>query len=363
MTKSDSMPEDSPRDSRNVSEVLKIQKANEIEPMLIPDINRFTLFPIKRQDLWDAFKIHESMFWTAEEIDYSSDKDDWEKLDKNEKHFIEYILAFFNSSDRIVMENISSNFASEVQWPEALAFYSFQNYIEQVHSQVYSTLIDTYIDDSEKKDKLFRAIETIDCVKQKADWAMRWMNPEKATFAERLVAFAVIEGVFFSGSFCSIFWLKSRGLMVSGLGKSNEFISRDENMHCAFAIMLYNKLSNKLSKERIWEIFREAVEIETRFINEAIPCKLIGMNSTLMTRYIKYVANYWMKQFLTNKKRYCTEMYTATNPFAFMKMLSIDGKTNFFEQVTTEYKKSGLISPLERSSTFSQINNNENDDF
>lgn len=336
---------------------INIKDINSKEPMLQPDINRFTLFPIKRLDLWDAFKVHESMFWVAEEIDYHSDKHEWNKLTDDEKYFIEHILAFFNSSDRIVMENISSNFASEVQWPEALAFYSFQNYIEQVHSQVYSTLIDTYIDDPDRKDQLFRAIETIPCVQRKAEWAMKWMDPEKATFAERLVAFAVIEGVFFSGSFCAIFWLKSRGIMVSGLGKSNEFISRDENMHCAFAIMLYNKLNNKLTKDRIWKIFREAVEIESQFITEAIPCKLIGMNSTLMIRYIKYVANYWMRQFITSNKRTCPELYNVSNPFMFMKMLSMDGKTNFFEQVTTEYKKSTRATIDEISTTFSEINN------
>lgn len=319
---------------------ISIADLNASEPMLKPDINRFTLFPIKRHDIWQAYKDHEKAHWLAEDLDYAADKIEWEQLTKDEKFFIEHILAFFNGSDRIVMENISKNFATEVQWPEASAFYAFQNYIEQIHSQVYSTLIDTYIEDAKRKDELFRAIETIPCVKRKAEWAMKWMDPTTATFAERLVAFAVLEGVFFSGSFCAIFWLKSRGIMVSGLGKSNEYISRDENLHCRFAILLYNYLNNKLTKERIWDIFKEAVDIESQFITESIPCKLIGINANLMIRYIKFVASYWMSQFTTSSGRKCPKLYTAKNPFPFMDMIGIDGKTNFFEQRTTEYARS-----------------------
>jgi len=331
-----------------------------VEPMLKPDINRFTIFPIKRNDIWNAYKVHEAAAWTAEELDYSADKNEWDQLSDSEKFFIEHVLAFFAGSDGIVLENINSNFASEVQWPEARAFYSFQSYIEQVHSQVYSTLIDTYITDNVRKDELFRAIETIPCVKRKADWALKWMDPTKASFAERIVAFAVVEGVFFSGSFCSIFWLKSRGIMVSGLGKSNELIARDESLHCAFAILLYNYLQNKLTKERIHEIFKEAVEIETQFINESIPCKLIGMNNILMTRYIKFVANFWMHQLITTSGRKCPKLYTSKNPFPFMDMIGMDGKTNFFEQRVTEYKRAtSILKPVKSEETFLNLN----DDF
>jgi len=331
-----------------------------IEPMLKADINRFTIFPIKHMDIWKAFKNHESAAWTAEELDYSSDKDEWDQLNKDEKFFIEHILAFFAGADGIVLENLTSNFTNEVQWPEVRAFYSFQGYIEQVHSQVYSTLIDTYITDNQRKDELFRAIETIPCVKRKAEWALKWMDPSKASFAERLVAFAVVEGVFFSGSFCAIFWLKSRGIMVSGLGKSNELIARDEALHTSFAILLYNYLNNKLSKERIHEIFKEAVEIETQFITESIPCKLIGMNGTIMTRYIKYISSYWMNQFITSSGRKCPKLYNVKNPFSFMDMNGIDGKTNFFEQRTTEYQRASSAMKTSKSAeTFLNLN----DDF
>lgn len=318
---------------------ISIKEINENEPMLKPDLRRFTVFPIMRHDLWNAYKNHENALWTVEELDFSSDKAEWLLLSQNEKYFIEHVLAFFAGSDGIVMENINKNFANEVQWPEARAFYATQNYIENIHSQTYSMLIETYIDDKDRKEELFRAIETIPCVKKKAEWAMKWMDPEKSTFAERLVAFAVVEGVFFSGSFCSIFWLKSRGIMVSGLGKSNELIARDENLHCMFAILLYTYLENKLTKERIYEIFKEAVEIEIEFITQSIPCKLVGMNSVSMIRYIKYVANYWVTKFVTNTGKHCPAMYHVKNPFSFMDMNGLDGKTNFFEQVNTEYQR------------------------
>jgi len=347
-----------PNDHINkVAITISIADLNASEPMLQPDVNRFTLFPIKRHDLWKAYKDHEKAAWTAEELNYAADKIEWEQLTKDEKYFIEHVLAFFNGSDLIVMKNINKNFASEIQWPEALAFYAFQNYIEQIHSQVYSTLIDTYVEDPKRKDELFRAIETIPCVKQKADWAMKWMDPEKATFAERLVAFAVVEGVFFSGSFCSIFWLKSRGIMVSGLGKSNELIARDENLHCSFAILLYNHLNNKLTKERIHEIFKEAVDIESEFITESIPCKMIGMNSTLLIRYIKHVANHWMNQIISSNGRKCPKLYNVKNPFSFMDMIAIDGKTNFFEQIVTEYAKDNR-SIEQNSKTFLSLDDN-----
>jgi len=347
-----------PKDHKEEQSItISISDLNANEPMLKPDLNRFSLFPIKRHDLWQAYKNHEKAAWTAEELDYSADKIEWAQLSKDEKFFIEHVLAFFNGSDRIVMENISKNFAAEIQWPEALAFYAFQNYIEQIHSQVYSTLIDTYIDDSKRKDELFRAIETIPCVKRKAEWAMKWMDPNKATFAERLVAFAVVEGVFFSGSFCAIFWLKSRGIMVSGLGKSNELIARDESLHCNFAILLYNYLNNKLTKERIHEIFKEAVEIESEFITESIPCKLIGMNSSLMTRYIKFVSNGWMVQMTTSSGRKCPKLYTVKNPFQFMDMIGVDSKTNFFEQRVTEYAKDNRSSAND-AHTFLNLDDN-----
>jgi len=332
---------------------------NTIEPMLKPDINRFTLFPIKRMDLWKAYKNHKAADWTAEELDYSADKEEWKLMNKDQKFFIEHILAFFAGSDGIVLENINKNFSDEVQWPEARAFYSFQGAIEQVHSEVYSILIDTYITEPVRKDELFRAIETIPCVKRKAEWAMKWMDSSKASFAERIVAFAVVEGVFFSGSFCAIFWLKSMGIMVSGLGKSNELIARDENLHCNFAILLYNYLQNKLTKERIHEIFKEAVEIESQFITESIPCKLIGMNSGLMIRYIKYVANFWMNQMITSSGRKCPKLYTVKNPFSFMDMNGLDGKTNFFEQRTTEYQRASSVNESKSAETFMNLN----DDF
>jgi ribonucleoside-diphosphate reductase beta chain len=337
--------------------IISIADLNASEPMLKPDINRFTVFPIKRHDLWKAYKDHEKAIWKAEELDYSADKKEWDLLTTDERFFLEHVLAFFSGSDGIIMENINKNFANEVQWPEARAFYSFQSYMEQVHSQTYSTTIETYITDPKRKDELFRAIETIPCVKKKAEWAIKWMDPEKATFAERLIAFSVVEGVFFSGSFCAIFWLKSRGKMVSGLGKSNEWIARDEGLHCNFAILLYNYLQNKLTKERIHEIFKEAVEIECEFITESIPCKLIGMNSTLMIRYIKFIANYWMRKITTSNGRKCPKLYTVKNPFPFMDLLGVDGKTNFFEQRTTEYQSSTNM-PQKNSETFLNLDDN-----
>lgn len=328
--------------SRKIKEIenkITEQKIIEPEPMLVEDINRFTLFPIKHDDLWKLYKQHERSIWHAEEIDYHADKEDWNKLTTDEKFFIENILAFFAGADGIVLENLMSNFSKEVQLTEARSFYSIQGFMENVHSETYSLLIDAYVIDPARKDQMFRSIETIPCIKKKAEWAIKWMDPKNASFAERLVAFSVVEGVFFSGSFCAIFWLKSRGIMTKALGSSNEFISRDENLHCQFAITLYNKLVNKLSKERIHEIFKEAIEIESEFITESIPCKMIGMNSTLMTKYVKFVSSFWMSQLLTDEGKHCPKLYKVTNPFSFMDMIGFDSKANFFEKRPTEYAK------------------------
>jgi ribonucleoside-diphosphate reductase beta chain len=307
------------------------------EPILEPNDGRFVLFPIQHNDIWSFYKKAEASFWTAEEIDLSADIIDWEnKLNENEKHFIKHVLAFFAASDGIVNENLAENFLSEVQYTEAKFFYGFQVAIENIHSETYSLLIDTYIKDTTEKNYLFNAINTLACVRRKADWALRWI--EKGSFAQRLVAFAAVEGIFFSGSFCSIFWLKKRGLMP-GLGFSNELISRDEGLHCDFACLLYNNhLINKLSKDEVKEIILDAVEIEKEFILEALPVKLIGMNSDLMSQYIEFVADRLLLE-LGNEK-----VFNVTNPFDFMDMLSIQGKSNFFEKRVSEYQKAGVLS-------------------
>jgi ribonucleoside-diphosphate reductase beta chain len=307
-----------------------------IEPILEPNNNRFVLFPIQHDDIWSFYKRAEASFWTAEEIDLAQDLVDWEnKLNDDEKHFVKHILAFFAASDGIVNENLAENFLSEVQYTEAKFFYGFQITIENIHSETYSLLIDTYIKDTADKNYLFNAIDTLDCVRKKADWALRWI--ENGTFAQRLVAFAAVEGIFFSGSFCSIFWLKKRGLMP-GLSFSNELISRDEGLHCDFACLLYNNhVVNKLSKEEIKEIIIDAVEIEKEFILDALPVKLIGMNSDLMSQYIEFVADRLLNE-LGNEK-----IYNTANPFDFMDMISIQGKTNFFEKRVGEYQKAGVL--------------------
>jgi ribonucleoside-diphosphate reductase beta chain len=306
------------------------------EPILEPNDGRFVLFPIQHNDIWSFYKKAEASFWTAEEIDLSADIIDWEnKLNENEKHFVKHILAFFAASDGIVNENLAENFLSEVQYTEAKFFYGFQVAIENIHSETYSLLIDTYIKETAEKNYLFNAINTMACVRRKADWALKWI--EKGSFAQRLVAFAAVEGIFFSGSFCSIFWLKKRGLMP-GLGFSNELISRDEGLHCDFACLLYNNhLVNKLSREEIREIILDAVEIEKEFILEALPVKLIGMNSDLMSQYIEFVADRLLLE-LGNDK-----VFNVTNPFDFMDMLSIQGKSNFFEKRVSEYQKAGVL--------------------
>ena len=306
------------------------------EPILVANNNRFVLFPIQHDDIWAFYKKAEASFWTAEEIDLQADLIDWDtKLNDNERHFVKHVLAFFAASDGIVNENLAENFLSEVQYTEAKFFYGFQVAVENIHSETYSLLIDTYIKDTKDKEYLFNAIDTMDCVKVKADWALRWID--EGSFAERLVAFAAVEGIFFSGSFCSIYWLKKRGLMP-GLSFSNELISRDEGLHCDFACLLYtNHIVDKLPKETVQKIIIDAVDIEKEFILEALPVKLIGMNSDLMSQYIEFVADRLLLD-LGNEK-----VYNATTPFDFMEMISIQGKTNFFEKRVGEYQKSGVL--------------------
>lgn len=310
------------------------------EPILKENPDRFVLFPIVHQDIWHYYKKSEANFWTAEEIDLEADLVDWNsKLNDDERHFVKHVLAFFAASDGIVNENLAENFVREVQYTEAKFFYGFQIMMENIHSETYSLLIDTYIKDSAEKSYLFKAIDTLDCVKKKADWALRWIK--NGSFAERLVAFAAVEGIFFSGSFCSIFWLKKRGLMP-GLSFSNELISRDEGLHCDFACLLYNAhIVNKLPKQRILDIITNAVEIEKEFIIDALPVKLIGMNSDLMAQYIEFVADRLLVE-LGNEK-----VYNVTNPFDFMEMISLQGKTNFFEKRVGEYQKAGVMSGKE----------------
>lgn len=318
--------------SNNISNTM----AQKEEYILKENKQRFVLFPIKHKEIWNAYKKAEASFWTAEEIDFSKDKYDWDyRLNNNEKYFIKHILAFFAGSDGIVLENLNINFSSEIQIPEARCFYSFQSMIENIHSEVYSLLIDKYVDNEAEKDNLFHAIENIPCIKQKAQWAMKWMDSTKASFAERLVAFSVVEGIFFSGSFCAIYWLKKRGFMP-GLTFSNELISRDEGMHTDFATLIYSMLTNKLDKSIIYEIVKEAVEIEKQFINEAIPCAMIGMNAALMSQYIEYVADRLCIQLGYDK------IYNSTNPFDFMQLISMEGKTNFFEKRVSEYSLAGI---------------------
>ena len=306
----------------------------EDELLLKENKDRFVLLPIQHNELWHYYKMHEASFWTAEEIDLSDDLKDWAKLNDGERHFISHILAFFAASDGIVNENLAVNFMSEVQLPEARCYYGFQIMMENIHSETYALLIDTYIKDPKEKDRLFHAIDTVPAVKKKAEWALRWIS--NGTFAQRLVAFAAVEGIFFSGSFCSIFWMKKRGLMP-GLTFSNELISRDEGMHCEFACLMYSMLSNKLSQEEVHTIIRDAVAIEKEFVSEALPVDLIGMNAKLMQQYIEFVADRWLAELGYAK------LYNATNPFDFMEMISLQGKTNFFEKRVGDYQKAGVM--------------------
>ena len=303
------------------------------DTLLVENPNRYVMFPIEDADIWKSYKKQMDCFWRAEEVDLSKDYKDWKKLTDNEKYFIKMVLAFFAASDGIVLENLGMRFMSEVQMPEARAFYGFQIMMENVHSEMYSLLIDSYIKNDNEKDKCFKAIENFPCIKKKAEWAIKWINDKRSAFATRIVAFACVEGIFFSGSFCAIYWLKKRGLMP-GLTFSNELISRDEGMHTDFAVLLYSKLQKKISKSRIYEIIKEAVEIEKEFICDALPCRLIGMNSNLMSQYIEFVADRLVVQLGYEK------IYNAGNPFDFMEMISIEGKTNFFEKRVGDYSLS-----------------------
>ncbi|MBO0320813.1 ribonucleotide-diphosphate reductase subunit beta [Muricauda sp. CAU 1633] len=307
-----------------------------VEPILQDNKDRFVIFPIKHHDLWEWYKKQEACFWTAEEIDLHQDLSDWNtKLNDDERYFIKHILAFFAASDGIVNENLAENFVNEVQYSEAKFFYGFQIMMENIHSETYSLLIDTYVKEEKEKSVLFKAIENFPAIKKKADWALKWI--ESPSFAERLIAFAAVEGIFFSGAFCSIFWLKKRGLMP-GLTFSNELISRDEGMHCDYAVHLHNNhLVNKVPKERIKEIIVDALNIEREFITESLPVSLIGMNAKLMTQYLEFVTDRLLVELQ------CEKVYNATNPFDFMDMISLQGKTNFFEKRVSEYQKAGVL--------------------
>jgi ribonucleoside-diphosphate reductase subunit M2 len=302
----------------------------QIEPLLTVNDNRYVMFPITHQDVWVMYKKQVDCFWRAEEIDLTKDIDDWNGLEKEEKYFISMILAFFAASDGIVLENLAIRFMKDVQLSEARAFYGFQIAMENIHSETYSLLIETYIKDSLEKEKLFNAINNFPCIEKKSLWAQKWINDNRSSFATRLVAFACVEGIFFSGSFCSIYWLKKRGLMP-GLTFSNELISRDEALHCEFAVLIYSKLKTKLKKNKLYEIIKEAVEIETEFICNALPCRLIGMNASLMTQYIQFVADRLCLQLGYDK------IYNVSNCFDFMELISLESKTNFFEKRNDSY--------------------------
>ncbi|EJL59513.1 ribonucleotide-diphosphate reductase subunit beta [Flavobacterium sp. CF136] len=309
---------------------------SQVEPILQENKNRFVIFPIKHHDIWEWYKKMEASFWTAEEIDLHQDLTDWNnKLSDEERYFIKHILAFFAASDGIVNENLAENFVNEVQYAEAKFFYGFQIMMENIHSETYSLLIDTYVKDEAEKAELFNALEVFPAIKKKAEWALKWI--ESDSFAERLIAFAAVEGIFFSGAFCSIYWLKKRGLMP-GLTFSNELISRDEGVHCDFAVHLHNHhLVNKVSKERIKEIIVDALDIEREFVTESLPVSLIGMNAGLMTQYLEFVADRLLVELG------CDRVYGSANPFDFMDMISLQGKTNFFEKRVAEYQKSGVM--------------------
>jgi ribonucleoside-diphosphate reductase subunit M2 len=315
---------------------------NQSEHLLCPDDNRFVMFPIKYDDIWKMYKKQVDCFWRAEEIDLTKDLKHWESLTQEEQYFISMILAFFAASDGIVLENLALRFMNDVQVSEARAFYGFQIAMENIHSQTYSLLIETYIKNNDEKNKLFNALENFSCIKKKADWAQKWIKDNRSSFATRLIAFACVEGIFFSGAFCSIFWMKKRGLMP-GLTFSNELISRDEALHCEFAVLLYSKLVNKVKKSRVHEIIKEAVEIEMDFICQALPCRLIGMNSQMMTQYIQYCADRLCVQLGYEK------IYNVSNPFDFMELISLEGKVNFFERYNDSY---ALATKTKDDSTF-----------
>lgn len=318
---------------------LGLSEEDAQEPILRNNPNRYVILPIKYPQVWEFYKKAEASFWTAEEIDLAADMKDWEKLSEDEKHFVKIVLAFFAASDGIVNENLLMRFSSEVQIPEARCFYGFQVAMENIHSETYSLLIDAYVKDIDEKNKLFNAVSTIPCVTEKANWALKWITSSKS-FAERLVAYSIVEGVFFSGSFCALFWLKKRGLMP-GLTFSNELISRDEGLHADFACLLYSMLNNKLTDKRVHEIMQDAVQYEKTFITESLPVDLIGMNSKLMSQYIEFVADRLLLA-LGHPK-----IYNSANPFDFMEMISLQGKTNFFEKRVGDYQKSGVMSSAE----------------
>ncbi|KAH8929314.1 ribonucleoside-diphosphate reductase small chain [Atractiella rhizophila] len=318
---------------------------DSMEPLLKENKKRFVMFPIQYHEIWQMYKKAEASFWTAEEMDLSKDLHDWDnRLNDNEKHFISHVLAFFAASDGIVNENLVERFSAEVQSAEARCFYGFQIMMENIHSEVYSLLIDTYIREPAQRQHLFEAIDTVPCVKKKADWALKWISDEKSVFGERLIAFAAVEGIFFSGSFASIFWLKKRGLMP-GLTFSNELISRDEGLHTDFACLLFKHLARRPHPDTVSMIIRQAVEIEKEFLTDALPVSLIGMNANLMCQYIEFVADRLLVA-LGNEK-----VYNATNPFDFMEMISLSGKTNFFEKRVSDYQKAGIMSAQKQQTT------------
>lgn len=315
------------------------------EPILDKSNDRFVLLPIKYDDIWEMYKKSMASFWTAEEIDLYQDLEDWKKLNDDERHYIKHVLAFFSASDGIVNENLCLRFYNDVQIPEARCFYGFQIAMENIHAETYGLLIDTYIDDPKEKDYLFKAVDNIPCIQKKADWALKWIYSEEANFATRLLAFAAVEGIFFSGSFCSIFWLKKRGLMP-GLTFSNELISRDEGLHTDFACLLYKHLRNKLPEETVQALIREAVDYEKAFITEALPVSLIGMNADQMGQYIEFVADRLLLELG------CKQIYFATNPFDWMELISLQGKTNFFEKRVAEYQKAGVMNSVKGDGGF-----------
>ena len=301
-----------------------------IEPLLQEDDNRYVMFPIRYKKIWEMYKKQEFCFWRAEEVDLSKDKKFWDELSSEEQHFIKMILAFFAASDGIVLENLATRFMGEIQVSEARAFYGLQIAMENIHSITYSLLIDTYIKDSVEKNKLFNALNEFECIKKKGEWAQKWIHDKRSNFATRLIAFACVEGIFFSGAFCAIFWLKKRGILP-GLTFSNELISRDEALHTEFAVLLYSLLEKKLKKQKFYEIIKESVEIEKEFILDALPCRLIGMNNILMSQYIEFVADRLCIQLGYEK------IYNSSNPFDFMEMISVQSKTNFFENRVSDY--------------------------
>ena len=311
------------------------RRANVPEPLLTEEGNRYVIYPIQHEDVWREYKRQKACFWTAEELDFTQDLKDWERLTYNEKHFIKNVLAFFAGSDGIVMENLVERFIAEVSWKEAKLAYGFQSFMEGIHSETYSLMIDTFVKEDEEKNHLLNAITTIPCVAKKAAWAKKWIGDRKSSFATRLIAFACVEGIFFSGSFCAIFWLKQRGIMP-GLTTSNEFIARDEGLHTDFACLLYKHIIHRVRRQRLADIIMEAVAIEKEFICESLPCKLLGMNSEMMSEYIEYVADRLCVQLGYNK------IYNAKNPFDFMERISLEGKDNFFEKRVSNYVKAGV---------------------